>query len=139
MKRLPTALSTNPKSLPDRGNFCIRVALDVPLQKLFEYSLPEGISARVGDRVAVRFGAQQKIGVEESLRAYTIDAAYAGFSEESLGSLTPGKLADLVILDRDLFMMPAHGITDAHVNTTIVGGKVVYQREDGTKDPAAAQ
>src|SRR6185503_6669135 len=63
MKRSPTALSTNPKSLPDRGNFCIRVALDVPLQKLFEYSLPEGISARVGDRVAVRFGAQQKIGV----------------------------------------------------------------------------
>ena len=63
MKRLPTALSTNPKSLPDRENFCIRVALDVPLQKLFEYSLPEGISARVGDRVAVRFGAQQKIGV----------------------------------------------------------------------------
>src|SRR5574339_213101 len=63
MKRLPTALSTNPKSLPDRENFCIRVALDVPLQKLFEYSLPQGISARIGDRVAVRFGAQQKIGV----------------------------------------------------------------------------
>ncbi|HEX7218542.1 MAG TPA: primosomal protein N' [Burkholderiales bacterium] len=49
--------------MPDRENFCIRVALDVPLQKLFEYSLPQGISARVGDRVAVRFGAQQKIGV----------------------------------------------------------------------------
>jgi primosomal protein N' (replication factor Y) len=39
------------------------VALDVPLPKLFEYSLPDGIDARVGDRVAVRFGAQQKIGV----------------------------------------------------------------------------
>jgi primosomal protein N' (replication factor Y) len=39
------------------------VAIDVPLAKLFEYSLPEGIDARVGDRVAVRFGAQQKIGV----------------------------------------------------------------------------
>ena len=63
MKRLPTALSTNPKSLPDRGNSCIRVALDVPLSKLFEYSLPEEIDARIGDRVAVRFGAQQKIGV----------------------------------------------------------------------------
>jgi primosomal protein N' (replication factor Y) len=49
--------------LPDRENFCIRVALDVPLPKLFEYSLPEGIDARIGDRVAVRFGAQQKIGV----------------------------------------------------------------------------
>ena len=63
MKRLPTALSTIDKSLPDRENFCIRVALDVPLQKLFEYSLAEGIDARIGDRVAVRFGAQQKIGV----------------------------------------------------------------------------
>ena len=63
MKGLPTALSTNPKSLPARENSCVRVALDVPLQKLFEYSLPEEIEAHVGDRVAVRFGAQQKIGV----------------------------------------------------------------------------
>jgi primosomal protein N' (replication factor Y) len=63
MKRLPTALSTSPKSLPDREFSCIRVALDVPLAKIFEYALPEKISARVGDRVAVRFGAQQKIGV----------------------------------------------------------------------------
>jgi primosomal protein N' (replication factor Y) len=63
MKRLPTALSTNPKSLPGEGISCIRVALDVPLQTLFEYSLPKEIRAQVGDRVAVRFGAQQKIGV----------------------------------------------------------------------------
>jgi primosomal protein N' (replication factor Y) (superfamily II helicase) len=49
--------------LPVRENFCIRVALEVPLQKLFEYALPDGIDARVGDRVSVRFGAQQKIGV----------------------------------------------------------------------------
>jgi len=63
MKRLPTALSTSPKSLPAREISCVRVAVDVPLPKLFEYSLPDGIEARVGDRVAVRFGAQQKIGV----------------------------------------------------------------------------
>src|SRR5688500_3470642 len=63
MKRLPTGLSTNPKSLPARRNSCLRVALDVPLATLFEYSLPDGIDARIGDRVAVRFGAQQKIGV----------------------------------------------------------------------------
>jgi primosomal protein N' (replication factor Y) len=49
--------------LPAREFFCIRAALDVPLPKLFEYSLPENIDARIGDRVAVRFGAQQKIGV----------------------------------------------------------------------------
>src|SRR3990170_820480 len=63
MKGLPTALSTNPKSLPAREISCVRVALDVPVAKLFEYSLPEEIEARAGDRVAVRFGAQQKIGV----------------------------------------------------------------------------
>jgi primosomal protein N' (replication factor Y) (superfamily II helicase) len=63
MKGLLTGLSTNPKSLPAREFSCVRVALDVPLQKLFEYSLPDTIEARVGDRVAVRFGAQQKIGV----------------------------------------------------------------------------
>src|SRR5919108_3456443 len=69
MKPLPTALSTNPKSLPEREFFCIRVALDVPLPKLFEYSLPDGIDVRAGDRVAVRFGAQQKIGVVIDERA----------------------------------------------------------------------
>jgi predicted amidohydrolase YtcJ len=72
----------------------------------------------------------QKISVEEALRAYTIDAAYAGFSETSLGSLTPGKLADLVILDRDLFTMPAAEISNAQIIATIVGGKVVFQRDD---------
>jgi primosomal protein N' (replication factor Y) len=49
--------------LPDSEFLYVRVALDVPLQKVFEYSLPEGVDARVGDRVSVRFGAQQKIGV----------------------------------------------------------------------------
>src|SRR6476469_6641070 len=45
----------------------------------------------------------QKIKVEEALRAYTINAAYAGFSEKSLGSIEPGKLADMVVLERNLF------------------------------------
>jgi primosomal protein N' (replication factor Y) (superfamily II helicase) len=63
MNPLPTGLSTNTKSLPDREFLYVRVALDVPLQKLFEYSLPDGVDARIGDRVAVRFGAQQKVGV----------------------------------------------------------------------------
>jgi primosomal protein N' (replication factor Y) (superfamily II helicase) len=76
MKGLPTDLSTNRKSLPAREISCVRVALDVPLPKLFEYSLPEEIEARAGDRVAVRFGAQQKIGVviEDSITPQ-LDAA----------------------------------------------------------------
>src|SRR5438876_6045990 len=56
MKRLPTVLSTNSKSLPERGNSCVRVALDVPLPRLFDYALPEGASVASGDRVTVQLG-----------------------------------------------------------------------------------
>ncbi|OGA55448.1 MAG: primosomal protein N' [Betaproteobacteria bacterium RIFCSPLOWO2_12_FULL_65_14] len=63
MKPLPTALSTEPKSLSRRRISCIRVALDVPLAKLFDYALPEDFEVRVGDRVVVPFGARQRIGV----------------------------------------------------------------------------
>jgi predicted amidohydrolase YtcJ len=70
----------------------------------------------------------QKISVDESLRGYTLDAARSSFQEDSLGSLEVGKLADLVVLDRDLFTIPAHEIRDAKVVTTIVGGETVYDR-----------
>lgn len=70
---------------------------------------------------------RQKIKVEEALRAYTIDAAYAAFSESKLGSLEPGKLADLVILDRDLFKTPPQELNMVPVRIAIVGGKVVYK------------
>ncbi len=73
---------------------------------------------------------QQKITVEEALRAYTIDAAYAGFSEATLGSLEPGKLADLVVLGRNLFDTPPNELNTVPIRTTIVGGKVVYQNKD---------
>src|SRR5688572_4828164 len=63
MKRLPTVLSTNPKSLPSREISCARVALDVPLARLFDYAAPEGCELAPGDRVAVPFGARQQIGV----------------------------------------------------------------------------
>ena len=71
---------------------------------------------------------QQKIKVEEALRAYTIDAAYAGFSESSLGSLEPGKLADLVVLDRNLFETPPNEISAVPIRATIVGGKIVFEQ-----------
>src|SRR2546423_9098726 len=63
MKRLPTILSTNPKSLPGRDNSCVRVALDVPLPRLFDYALPAGASAGCGDRVTVPLGHRRQTGV----------------------------------------------------------------------------
>jgi predicted amidohydrolase YtcJ len=71
---------------------------------------------------------QQRITVEDALRAYTIDAAYASFSEASHGSIEPGKLADIVIVNRNLLEMPAAEIDSVQVETTIVGGKVMYRR-----------
>ena len=71
---------------------------------------------------------EQKITVEEALRGYTIDAAYASYEEDLKGSLKPGKLADFVILDRDLTTMAPEEIRDAKVDLTVVGGKVAYER-----------
>ena len=80
----------------------------------------------------------QKISVEEALRAYTIDAAYAAFSEASLGSLEQGKQADLVVLERNLFEIPPEELNTVPIAATIVGGKVVYRNSatpasDGAK------
>jgi predicted amidohydrolase YtcJ len=67
----------------------------------------------------------QKITVEEALRAYTANGAYASFDESRKGTLTAGKLADLVVIDRDLFNIQPEEIRNAKVVTTVVGGKVV--------------
>jgi len=71
---------------------------------------------------------EQRITVEEALTAYTINAAYAGFDDLKMGSLEPGKLADLVILDRNITTISPGDINNTKVEMTIVGGKVVYQR-----------
>jgi len=70
----------------------------------------------------------QSMTREEALRAYTRNAAYAAFEEDVKGSLTPGKLADIVILSRDILTVPDDEILKAEVLYTIVGGKIVYSR-----------
>ena len=73
---------------------------------------------------------EQKISVEDALRAYTSGAAYASFEEQIKGTLENGKLADFVLLDRDLTRIPPDEIRNAHIMKTIVGGRVVYERPD---------
>ncbi len=63
----------------------------------------------------------------EALRGFTIDAAYAGFAEDRLGSLEPGKRADFVILDRDILAVPAEEFLEARVVATYLDGVVVYE------------
>jgi predicted amidohydrolase YtcJ len=71
---------------------------------------------------------EQKITVEEALRAYTAGAAFAEYGEKEKGVLTRGMLADLVLIDGDLTRVAPEKIRDARVMMTIVGGKVVYER-----------
>lgn len=70
----------------------------------------------------------QKITVEEALRAYTTSNAYGVYAERSRGKLAPGNQADLVLLDQDLTAIPPETIDRVRVRTTLVGGKVVFQR-----------
>jgi len=73
---------------------------------------------------------EQRITVEEAVRAYTFGSAYAGFQEKDRGTIAAGKLADFVLLSRDIFD-PAEKdkIADTKVLLTVVGGKVVYERK----------
>jgi hypothetical protein len=72
------------------------------------------------------FYPDQRMSRAEALRSYTLNGAYAAFEEDIKGSLTPGKLADITILDRDIMTIPEEQILEARVLYTIVGGRVVY-------------
>jgi hypothetical protein len=72
------------------------------------------------------FYPEQAMSRMAALRSYTIACAYAAFEEDIKGTLTPGKLADVVVLSKDILTVPEEEIRDAQVLYTIVGGKVVY-------------
>jgi predicted amidohydrolase YtcJ len=73
------------------------------------------------------FLPKQRLSLESTIRAYTLGAAFAGRREKSEGSLEVGKLADLIVLDRDLFKIEPSEIGKTEVMLTMVGGKVVYE------------
>lgn len=69
---------------------------------------------------------QERVDLETALKAYTVNNAWAAGEEDLKGSLTAGKLADFVVLERDLFKIPPAEIKDVRVLMTVVGGKVVF-------------
>jgi hypothetical protein len=72
---------------------------------------------------------QEKLAVEEAIKAYTLNTAYAAYEEHLKGSITVGKLADFVVLSDNLLSMDPDGIKDVTVLTTVVGGKVVFEAD----------
>jgi predicted amidohydrolase YtcJ len=71
---------------------------------------------------------EERITVEQALTLYTRNGAYAGFEEHEKGSLQSGKLADFIVIDRDVLSVPADELKDVQVLQTYVGGKLVYDR-----------
>jgi predicted amidohydrolase YtcJ len=78
-----------------------------------------------------RFYPDQRMNRLEALRSYTINAAYAAFEEDLKGTLTPGKLADITVLSKNILAIPEEEIPTTKVEMTIVGGEVVYRAASG--------
>jgi len=70
---------------------------------------------------------EEKISLEDALRAYTVNGAYSTFEEDIKGTLSPGQLGDVAILDADLFAIAPRAIKDVAVTMTVIGGQIVYQ------------
>jgi len=88
------------------------------------------VSRRLKD--GSRFYPSQRMSRQQALKSYTLDCAYAAFEEKTKGSLSVGKLADVVILSRDILTISEEEIPTTQVLYTIVGGKVRYQRGQGS-------
>jgi predicted amidohydrolase YtcJ len=69
---------------------------------------------------------EERITIEQALTLYTQNGAYAGFEEDKKGTLSPGKLADFIVVDRDLLSVPADELKDVKVLRTYIGGQQIY-------------
>jgi predicted amidohydrolase YtcJ len=124
-----------------RGTYAFRSLLDAGAPLAFGsdwFVAPptplEGIYAAVtrrtlDDRHPTGWVPEQKITVEEALRAYTRGAAFGEYAEGEKGTLARGMLADFVLIDRDLTRIPPETIREARVMLTVVGGQTVFERD----------
>src|SRR5204863_818206 len=93
--------------------------------------LAVGSSVTRETRDAGRLGADQHITREEAIRLHTLGSAYVTFEEDIKGSIEPDKLADMIVLDRDILQCPAEEIKDTQVLLTLLGGKPVHGTLEG--------
>ncbi|MBB5987101.1 amidohydrolase family protein [Sphingobium lignivorans] len=115
----------NPLGTPLRWG--VRMALgsdNLPIGPLWGFYVSV---TRKGESGTV-YGPEEAVSRYEALKAYTQDAAYLTWDEAKKGSLTPGKLADMIVVDRNLLTVPEEEILKAQVDMTIIGGKTVFKR-----------
>lgn len=116
------------RSLLDAGAV-VTNGTDVPVEDVDPIAGFYASVTRKREDGSIFFG-EQRMTRTEALKSYTLDNAYAAFEEELKGSLTPGKLADIVVLSKDIMTIPEEEIRNAEVLYTLIGGNVVYRRDD---------
>ncbi len=103
---------------------------DVPVEDIDPIaSFHASVTRRMAD--GNTFFPAQAMARDEALRSYTLSNAYAAFQSDIKGSLSPGKLADLVVLSKDIMAVPDDEIRSARVDLTVVGGVIRYRRDGG--------
>ena len=116
------------KSYLDKG-IITAIGSDAPITYPNPMNSLFGALNRMDQRTGDLCGAGQKVQVLDAVRMFTYNGAYASFEENIKGSLEPGKLADVVILDQDLLTYPAGQVQDVKVRYTLVGRELVYAQE----------
>ncbi|MPZ19345.1 MAG: amidohydrolase family protein [Luteitalea sp.] len=115
------------RALLDSG-VVIANGTDVPVEDIDPIaSVYASVTRELEDGTA--FYPGQRMTREEALRSYTLHAAHAAYEEDIKGSITTGKLADIVVLSKDIMRVPADEIRSAQVDLTILGGRVRWRRE----------
>jgi predicted amidohydrolase YtcJ len=115
------------RSLWDEG-VVVTNGTDTPVEDVNPIPSFYGMVARVASNHRV-FVPSQRLTRAEALRAYTLNNAFSSFAERTVGSLAPGKYADVVVLSKDIMRVPEAEIPGARVEYTIVGGTIRYARE----------
>ncbi|HEY1526730.1 MAG TPA: amidohydrolase [Candidatus Angelobacter sp.] len=100
---------------------------DYPVEPITPFRGLYAAITRKNEAGTKEYYPEQKLTIGHAIYAYTIGAAYAEFAEEKKGQLTPGMLADFVVLDRDITKVPPPEILKTRVLRTVVGGKTVYE------------
>ncbi len=106
----------------------VAIGADPPAFPLWQpqYALWEAVARTT--KSGYHFTPEESIPVKDALRMQTMGSAYAGFQEKEIGSIEKGKLADLVVWDRNFYTIPVDEIKDAKALLTMVGGRIIYER-----------
>jgi predicted amidohydrolase YtcJ len=111
-----------------KTDISLAIGADPPAFPVYQPQVALSEAVNRVTRGGYQFDSTESISIREALKIQTMGSAYAGFQEHEIGSIEKGKLADMVIWDRDFYTVPSNEIKDVKAEMTILGGKIVFRR-----------